>query len=36
VVRKLRAKDDIQAVQRDEGELLRRWSATYGKGKCIA
>jgi chemotaxis protein CheD len=36
VVRKLRAKDDIQAVQRDEGELLRRWSATYGKGKWIA
>ncbi|HWT17562.1 MAG TPA: chemoreceptor glutamine deamidase CheD [Variovorax sp.] len=36
VVRKLRAPVDIQAVQRDEGELLRKWSATYGKGSWIA
>ncbi|MDH6591082.1 chemotaxis protein CheD [Variovorax sp. TBS-050B] len=36
VVRKLRSQVDIQAVQRDEGELLRRWSAAYGNGKLIA
>ncbi len=36
VVRKLRSQVDIQAVQRDEGELLRRWSAAYGNGKWIA
>lgn len=36
VVRKLRAPVDIQAVQRDEGELLRKWSAAYGKGSWIA
>jgi chemotaxis protein CheD len=36
VVRKLRAQVDIQAVQHDEGELLRKWSATYGKGSWVA
>jgi chemotaxis protein CheD len=36
VVRKLRAQADIQAVQHDEGELLRKWSATYGKGSWVA
>lgn len=36
VVRKLRAQVDIQAVQHEEGELLRKWSAAYGKGSWVA
>ena len=32
----LRAQIDIQAVQHDEGELLRKWSAAYGKGSWVA
>jgi chemotaxis protein CheD len=37
VVRKLRAQGEVQSVQREEGELLRRLAiANKNKGKCLS